>query len=78
MHPKGEKTVSININGASSLLKLAVSVSLDGTKLLLFVIFKRTPVGSEGKSLPSISPPGIVAFVQPKAWMDYKNYGNLV
>ena len=71
VHPKGEKTVSIHIGGASSMrFTLAVSIAMDGTKLPLFVIFKGMPGGSVEKSLPSILPDGVIGCVQKKGWMD--------
>ena len=71
VHPKGEKTIFIMVGGSSSMrFTLAVTIAMDGSKLLLFVIFKGTPVGSIARSLPSILSDGVIGFVQAKAWMD--------
>ena len=52
------------------MITLAVSVSMDGSKRPLFVIFKGKPGGSIEKQLPLIIPAGIVGCVQAKGWMD--------
>ena len=70
LHTKGEKTVSISIQGASLRVKVAVSIAMNGTKLPLFVIFKGKPEVSVEKSLSNIHPKVIVACVQQNAWMD--------
>ncbi len=63
--------MSIMIGGASSApFTLAVSVSMDGTKLPLFVIFEGKPGGTVEKQLPDTVPDCIVACVQRKALMD--------
>ena len=71
VHRKGEKTVSIRVGGVNlQHFSLAVAVALDGTKLPLFVVFKATPSGNIERSLPRITPDGIVSAVQDKGWMD--------
>ena len=45
MHSTAEKTVTVNIEGSTySRFTLAVSIAMDGTKLPLFVIFKKSVV----------------------------------
>ena len=73
VHPKGEKTISIMVGGSSSTrFTLAVTITMDGSKFSLFVIFKGTPGGSVERSLNSTLPDGIIGCVQPKAGMDNK------
>ncbi len=45
-------------------------ISMDGSKLPLFMIFISMPGGSIKRSLPSILPDGVIGCVQAKAWMD--------
>ena len=74
VHMKGEKTVAATIGIASSArFTLAVTVSTDGMKLPLFVIFKDTPRVSIEKKLPAILSRGIVGCVQRKAWIDERS-----
>ena len=71
VHPKGEKTISINIdNSNTARITVAVSVAIDGSKFPLFVIFKGKPGGKIEKSLDVILPDGIVGCVQRKGWME--------
>ncbi len=71
VHKKGTKTVPIRVRGVNSQsFSLAVAVAKDGTKLPLFVVFKGMPGGSIERSLPEITPDGIVCAVQEKGWMD--------
>ena len=70
VHTKGEKTVSVNIQGASLRVTVAVSIAMNRTKLRLFVIFKGKPRGSIEKSLSIICPKEIIAFEQQTACMD--------
>ena len=71
VHPKGEKTVSIIVGGLSSMrFTLSATITIDGSKLPLLVIFKGTPVGSVERSLSSKLPAGIMSCVQSKAWID--------
>ena len=72
-HMKGEKTVAMNIGGASQMHStLAVTVAMDGTKLTLFGIFKGTPGESVEKQLPKILTENIVDCVQKRRWMGNK------
>ena len=70
VHIKGEKTVSVIIGGVSSIrFTLAITITMDGTKLPLFVIFKGVPGGHIERQLPRIVPKGIIGCVQKKGWM---------
>ena len=73
--PKEERTVSIRVGGSSSRgLTLVVWVTMDGTKLPLFVKFKGKPGGSVERSLPSILSAGVIGCVQMKARMDDRTW----
>ena len=64
VHPKGERTVAVNIGGITpTRFTLAVTVAMDGSKLPLFVIFKGKRGGKIEKSLKEIVPAGITACV---------------
>ena len=76
LHPTGEKTVAVNIEGAtSSRFTLGVSIAMDGTKLPLFAIFKGQRGGKLEKSFDQIILAGIIACVQAKGWMDNSTMG---
>ena len=70
VHPTDGKAVSIIVGGISSTrFTLAVIITMDGTKLPLFVIFKGTLGDSFEKSLPDIIPKGVIGCVQRKGWI---------
>ena len=51
VHTKGKKTASVNIQGGSLRVTVAVSIAMNGTKLPLFLIFMGKLGGSVEKSL---------------------------
>ena len=67
VHAKNEKILSVNIQGASLRITVAVPIAMNGTKTPFFAIFKGKPKGSIEKSPPSIFPKGIVGCVQQNA-----------
>ena len=68
---KGKKTISIRVGGTAYMrFTLCVAVAMDGTKLLLFVIFKGKPNGNIEKNLSGILPAGVFGCTQSKAWCD--------
>eukprot|EP00171_Calliarthron_tuberculosum_P020423 IDg20423t1 len=72
VHIKSEKTVSIRF-GVSSANRciVCITVSMDGTKLPLFFIFKATPRGRIDTLLADILPKSTVGICQRKAYSDF-------
>ena len=76
VHPKGERTVAVNIGGITpTRFTFTVTVAMDGSKLPLFVIFKGKRGDKIEKSFRKIVPAGITACVQAKGWMDNYTMG---
>jgi hypothetical protein len=68
---RGDRTVSARkASSTGTRASVCLAVTSDGQKLPPFVVFKGVPGARIESNLPSITPAGIYATCQRKAWMD--------
>ena len=71
INEKGAKIVPVRHgSSANKRCTVCVTVTADGTRLPLFIIFKGSPNEPIAKSLQDIIPKGMYGCTQVKGWMD--------
>jgi transposase-like protein len=72
---KGSRTVSIRSTGSSNRVSVLLGVTMSGTKLEPFLIFKGKPTGRIIREFAQMNyPEGCVYTVQQKAWIDEESF----